>query len=108
MTDTKTFKCPACNAPLEYDGVADRLTCEYCGAEIERDAFLDEESSDESGARSWDKYGEGKADWSDSDVTLFTCESCGGEIVCEGTPEEVAKVERSYTGKFLSKVLQNG
>lgn len=84
MTETKTFKCPACNAPLEYDGKADRLTCEYCGAEIERDAFLAEEAPDENAQRSWDKYGEGKADWSDSDVTLFTCEFCGGEIICEG------------------------
>ena len=29
----------------------------------------------------------------------------GGEIVCQGTPEEVAKVENSYTGQFLKKVL---
>jgi excinuclease ABC subunit A len=29
----------------------------------------------------------------------------GGTIVCEGTPEEVAKVENSYTGQFLKKIL---
>ena len=29
----------------------------------------------------------------------------GGEIVAVGTPEEVSKNERSYTGKFLKKVL---
>jgi excinuclease ABC subunit A len=29
----------------------------------------------------------------------------GGEIVCVGTPEEVAENTRSYTGKFLKKVL---
>ena len=29
----------------------------------------------------------------------------GGEIVCEGTPEEVAQKENSYTGKFLKKAL---
>jgi len=29
----------------------------------------------------------------------------GGWVVAEGTPEEVAKVERSYTGQFLRKVL---
>ncbi len=29
----------------------------------------------------------------------------GGTIVCEGTPEEVAKVEKSYTGQFLRKIL---
>ena len=32
-------------------------------------------------------------------------DSGGGEIVCEGTPEEVAQVEGSYTGHFLKKVL---
>ena len=29
----------------------------------------------------------------------------GGEIIATGTPEEVIKVENSYTGKFLSKVM---
>nr|WP_307991307.1 excinuclease ABC subunit UvrA [uncultured Niameybacter sp.] len=31
--------------------------------------------------------------------------SRGGEIVATGTPEQVAKVEQSYTGKFLKKML---
>ena len=30
---------------------------------------------------------------------------CGGEIIAAGTPEEVAKVDRSYTGQFLKKIL---
>ena len=29
----------------------------------------------------------------------------GGEVVAVGTPEEVAKVEKSYTGKYLKKML---
>ncbi len=29
----------------------------------------------------------------------------GGTLVCEGTPEKVAKCEKSYTGKFLKKML---
>ena len=29
----------------------------------------------------------------------------GGEIVALGTPEDVAKVKRSYTGAFLAPVL---
>lgn len=29
----------------------------------------------------------------------------GGEIIATGTPEEVAKVERSYTGQYLKKVF---
>jgi excinuclease ABC subunit A len=30
----------------------------------------------------------------------------GGYVVAEGTPEQVADVEGSYTGKFLREVLQ--
>lgn len=29
----------------------------------------------------------------------------GGTVVCEGTPEQVAKCERSYTGQFLKNLL---
>ena len=29
----------------------------------------------------------------------------GGEIVAEGTPEEVAQAAQSYTGQFLKKML---
>ena len=32
--------------------------------------------------------------------------SRGGEIVATGTPEQVAKVEGSYTGRFLKKMLE--
>ena len=35
----------------------------------------------------------------------------GGRVVATGTPEEVAKVEKSYTGQFLRKFMerqQNG
>jgi excinuclease ABC subunit A len=29
----------------------------------------------------------------------------GGEVIAKGTPEEVAKNKKSYTGQFLTKVL---
>lgn len=32
--------------------------------------------------------------------------SKGGEIIAEGTPEEIAKMKNSYTGMFLKKVLK--
>ena len=32
----------------------------------------------------------------------------GGKVVAHGTPETVAKVKESYTGKFLKKVLKDG
>jgi len=30
----------------------------------------------------------------------------GGEVVAQGTPEEVAAVERSYTGQYLKPMLE--
>jgi excinuclease ABC subunit A len=30
----------------------------------------------------------------------------GGEIVAKGTPEDVAKVAKSYTGQYLKDVLR--
>ncbi|MCX7785891.1 MAG: excinuclease ABC subunit UvrA [candidate division WOR-3 bacterium] len=31
----------------------------------------------------------------------------GGEIIAEGTPEQIAKIPQSYTGQFLKKILKN-
>ena len=31
----------------------------------------------------------------------------GGEVVGQGTPEEITKINKSYTGKFLSKELNS-
>ena len=31
----------------------------------------------------------------------------GGEVVATGTPEEVAECEKSYTGKYLKRILSN-
>ncbi|MBM3610870.1 MAG: excinuclease ABC subunit A, partial [Alphaproteobacteria bacterium] len=31
----------------------------------------------------------------------------GGEIIATGTPEEVAKNPKSYTGQYLKKILEN-
>lgn len=31
----------------------------------------------------------------------------GGEIIAKGTPEEVANISKSYTGKYLKKMLDN-
>ncbi|MBI3308500.1 MAG: ATP-binding cassette domain-containing protein, partial [Candidatus Melainabacteria bacterium] len=31
----------------------------------------------------------------------------GGQVVCEGTPEEITKHEKSYTGQYLKKALSD-
>jgi excinuclease ABC subunit A len=31
----------------------------------------------------------------------------GGQIVCTGTPEEIAQCKESYTGRYLAKIIRN-
>ena len=31
----------------------------------------------------------------------------GGKIIAKGTPEEVVKSKKSYTGKYLKSILKN-
>jgi excinuclease ABC subunit A len=31
--------------------------------------------------------------------------SAGGQVIAIGTPEQIAKAEKSYTGQFLKKML---
>jgi excinuclease ABC subunit A len=31
----------------------------------------------------------------------------GGEIVCSGTPEDIAQCQNSWTGVYLKKILKN-
>ena len=31
----------------------------------------------------------------------------GGELICQGTPEEIIRCGNSYTGQFLKKELKN-
>ena len=31
----------------------------------------------------------------------------GGKIIAEGSPEEVSRIESSYTGKFLKSLINN-
>ncbi|MEJ2306647.1 MAG: ethanolamine utilization protein, partial [candidate division WOR-3 bacterium] len=31
----------------------------------------------------------------------------GGELIGEGTPEEISEIKKSYTGKFLQEILSN-
>ena len=39
------------------------------------------------------------------DDGMFGGGTDGGEVIATGTPEKVSKVKKSYTGKFLKKVL---
>ncbi|MDP0450759.1 hypothetical protein Q7Y19_10970, partial [Glaesserella parasuis] len=41
-------------------------------------------------------------------VGRFSFNVRGGQIIAEGTPEEVAKDKKSHTARFLKEILKKG
>lgn len=102
------YKCPACTAPLYYDGEADKLKCDYCGcaysvSEVEElmaaktDAAVEaaEEGKTElpyakteaqiemDGELNSEPYDE---QWDVSDgMMAYNCPSCSAQLVCDET-----------------------
>lgn len=73
-----TYKCSGCGAPIEFDGNAGELVCEFCGThmsvdeakksnQVFEDEFVDETTKDER----------------QFDVDGFKCESCGAELITD-------------------------
>lgn len=109
MSDRITnYKCPACTAPMYYDGEADRLKCDYCGssytvAEVEElmAAKTDDavEAAENESAQIPDNESEAKIEmngeigqdgngeeWDIPDgMMAYNCPSCGAELVCDET-----------------------
>ncbi len=81
------FKCPHCGAGIEFSGETQEMKCDFCGAEISVDEiieYLDAETDAKQRVSGWNK-GEGQHFDGESDLNVFSCPSCGGEIVCEAT-----------------------
>ncbi len=76
------YKCPCCDAALQFSGEAQELECEYCGNRFETDAVR---AFNEQTAREVFSWEEPQAQqWSQEEQTQlqsFQCPSCGGEII---------------------------
>lgn len=76
-----SYKCPNCGGELIFDPASQQFKCEYCitnytQAEIEA---LNPDTSSE------DKIVEEQDDGTKEEVVLYTCPSCGAEIVTDST-----------------------
>ncbi len=104
------YKCPDCTAPLRLDPGTQKLTCDFCGntytvEEIEKlygvsgQAPANKTTKDKKkdpDAGEWDTS-DLNAAWDDSmkDMRVYSCPSCGGEMVCDA-PD--ASFECPYCG----------
>ncbi len=100
-----SYKCPNCSAPLSFQPGHDKVSCEYCGAELDI-AAVDQlfQAKQEMAAREreaqeakWDTADAGEHWDADelANLKAFTCSSCGAEIVCD---ENTMATECVYCG----------
>ena len=100
-----SYKCPNCSAPLSFLPGHDKVTCEYCGAELEvsavEDLFRSKQElavkAQEAKEATWNTDAAGE-NWSEEEAAAlkaFTCSSCGAEIVCD---ENTMATECVYCG----------
>lgn len=87
------YNCPNCSAPLTFLPGHDKVTCEYCGTEIEIKALEEMYAAKEAAAAKaqaakeakWDTAAAG-SEWEAAEaeqMKAFTCSSCGAQIVCD-------------------------
>ncbi|MBO4360768.1 MAG: hypothetical protein J5822_07810 [Eubacteriaceae bacterium] len=91
MSTLLDYKCPACNGRLEFDSASQKLKCPFCDSEYALSDFegRDEKALDPGEAAlsiSWDTAGIDSFSGEEaSQLTVFVCDSCGGEIVTDRT-----------------------
>lgn len=90
MSDMMEYKCPACGGALEFDSKIQKLKCPFCDSEIEIAEFQEEQPdrqpASEDGADSGTWKAMGGESWQEGETAgmrVYSCESCGGEIVAE-------------------------
>ncbi len=106
MADTSvSYKCPNCGAPLTFIPGHDKISCEYCGTELDVNAMEElfraknelAAKAREAQESKWNTKDAGE-EWSSDEAAAlkaFTCSSCGAEIVCD---ENTMATECVYCG----------
>ena len=94
------YKCPNCNATLEYSAKGGKMHCDYCDSDFdvealkEYDEALKEEKSEERNREpEWDAYQ--NEEWTEESKAIFACRSCGAELVAD---ENTAATVCPYCG----------
>jgi len=89
MTTLQEYKCPCCGGAIAFDTKAQKMKCPYCDTEFEMEtlaAYDNELSNEGTDDMKWEtsagaEWTEGEADG----LRVYSCNSCGGEIVGDDT-----------------------
>lgn len=87
MSALVEYKCPCCGGAIEFNSNSQKMKCPYCDTEFEIDALKDFNEASQSAGDSldWDCP---DSQWGASEtagMNVYTCKSCGGQIVTDKT-----------------------
>ena len=80
--ELKNYRCPACGAPLVFDGKSETLHCEFCDS-----SFSLKEMEERTDAVTGSDWGEAGAQWGRDGEKMrsYSCPGCGAVVVCDET-----------------------
>lgn len=86
MSTLLEYKCPKCGGAIEFDSSTQKMKCPYCDSEFDVDTMkaYDEALNSAPDKMEWNRNEENQ--WREdelSGMSIYTCESCGGEIICD-------------------------
>ena len=83
------YKCPNCSGAIAFDVATQEMVCPYCGTTMNVEALkaLDDALANEqkSEAIDWGYQGYGWYENEQQGLSVYSCNSCGGEIVGDET-----------------------
>ena len=86
MSTILEHKCPNCGAGVEFDIGSQKLKCPYCDTEFDIPA---EDNSVDMGnvvdSINWSSANTGWSDGETDGMSVYVCNSCGGEIIADKT-----------------------
>lgn len=86
-TNITSYKCPCCGAELKFSSSSQKMTCEYCGTEMDVAAveqFNQTAAEVREDSCGWNDYSETEMS-ADENSCAYVCKSCGAEIVGDKT-----------------------
>jgi len=98
MSSVKEYKCPNCNAPLEFNPPTQNWKCHYCASEFNLEQ-VNKVHRDEA------------SDQDMQELDSYKCSSCGAELIADSTTSATfclyckspAIIKTRFSGKFKPK-----
>lgn len=89
MSVLQEYKCPCCNGAIGFDSSSQKMKCPYCDSEFDMEAMQAEQQEIDSFQQQemkWDtSAGEQWQPGEEDGLRVYTCNSCGGEVVADET-----------------------